>query len=173
LFDTYADRIYGVAHAYTRSPQLSEEIVQDVFMKIWMKKDALPHIKNIADYIFIISRNQIINQIRRQRLEKNYLSQLLSADEGNFISPESEYVIKESRNLIFHAIGQLPPQQRTIYQLNQLQGMRLGEIASVLGLSRNTVRNHLSRAMHFIREYLRSHADEQTILFLIIFIALH
>lgn len=172
LFDTFADRIYGVAYTYTKSPHLSEEIVQDVFVKIWLKRASLPALKSIADYIFIISRNRIINELRRLKTEKKYLQQLFSAETENLRSPESEYVLKESRSLVLHAIDSLPPRQREVYQLNQLQGMRLGEVAIQLGLSRNTVRNHLSRAVQSVREYLHDHADEQTLLFVIIFLAL-
>src|SRR5690349_21151502 len=72
LFEIYADRIYGVAFTYTKSAHLSEEIVQDVFVKLWLKRTALPDISKIADYIFIIARNRIINELRRLRLEKDY-----------------------------------------------------------------------------------------------------
>lgn len=173
MFDIYADRIYGVAYTYTKSPQLSEEIVQDVFVKIWLKRATLPAIRNMADYIFIIARNRIINELRRLRVEKDYLKQLLSEEPDGLRSPESEYVLKESRSLIANAINSLPPQQKVVYQLNQLQGLKLGDVALQLGLSRNTVRNHLSRALQSIREYLHEHSDEQTILFVIIFFSLH
>ncbi|MBO9732662.1 MAG: RNA polymerase sigma-70 factor [Chitinophaga sp.] len=172
LFHHYADRIYGVAYTYTKSAHLSEEIVQDVFVKIWLKRAALPTVKNIADYIFIIARNRILNELRRLRLEKDYLRQLLSEEAQGLRSPESEYVLKESRGLIINAINNLPPQQKVIYQLNQLHGIKLGEVALQLGLSRNTVRNHLSRATQSIREYLHEHSDERTFLFVIIFLAL-
>lgn len=172
LFDSYADRIYGVAYTYTKSAHLSEEIVQDVFIKIWLKRAALPTVKSIADYVFIIARNRILNELRRLRLEKDYLRQLLSEETDGLQSPESEYVLKESRGLIINAINNLPPQQKVIYQLNQLQGIKLGEVALQLGLSRNTVRNHLSRATQSIREYLHEHLDEHTFLFVILFLAL-
>ncbi|SJZ84238.1 RNA polymerase sigma-70 factor, ECF subfamily [Chitinophaga eiseniae] len=172
LFDTFADRIYGVAYAYTKSSHLSEEIVQDVFVKIWLKRASLPAVKSIADYIFIISRNRIINELRRLKTEKKYLQQLFSEETESLRSPESEYVLKETRSLVLHAIDHLPPRQREVYQLNQLQGLRLGEVAVQLGLSRNTVRNHLSRAIQSVREYLHGHADEQTLLFVMIFLAL-
>ncbi|NLR82343.1 RNA polymerase sigma factor [Chitinophaga eiseniae] len=172
LFEIYADRIYGVAYTYTKSAHLSEEIVQDVFVKLWLKRTALPGISKIADYIFIIARNRIINELRRLRLEKNYLRQLFAEEGDSLRSPESEYVLKESRGLIAQAINSLPPQQKTVYQLNQLQGLKLNDVALQLGLSRNTVRNHLSRALQSIREYLHEHSDEQTILFVIIFFSL-
>ncbi|MBS0030339.1 RNA polymerase sigma factor [Chitinophaga sp. 22321] len=172
LFDIYADRIYGVAYTYTKSPHLSEEIVQDVFVKVWLKRTSLPAVRNIADYIFIISRNRILNELRRLRLEKDYLRQLLSEEGEQLQSPESEYVLKESRHLIVNAINSLPPQQKVVYQLNQLQGLRLGDVALQLGLSRNTVRNHLARATQSIRDYIHEHSDESTFLFVIIFFAL-
>ncbi|HVI44848.1 MAG TPA: RNA polymerase sigma-70 factor [Chitinophaga sp.] len=172
LFDMYADRIYGVAFAYTGSKEQSEEIVQDVFMKIWLKREHLSQVENISNYIFIIARNLVINLLHRQKREKNYLQQLLTTAEEVPQSPESEYVLKESRRLITDAINQLSPQQRTVYQLTQIQGMKLAEAAAELGLSRNTARNHLARATQCIREYLRQHTREYTMLFVLVFLEL-
>ncbi|HEY9258362.1 RNA polymerase sigma-70 factor [Chitinophaga sp.] len=170
LFDHYADRIYGVAISYTKCPLLSEEIVQEVFLKIWIKRNTLPAVNNIADYIFIIARNRILNVLRRNKMEKAYLKQLATDSDENILTPEHQYYYKESKRLIENAVLALPPRQRLIYQLNQVQGLGLSEVADHLGLSRNTARNHLSRAMESIRAYVLQHADEILLLFALLMI---
>lgn len=168
LFNQYSDRIYGVAFTYTKCPLLSEEIVQEVFLKIWIKRNTLPAVINIADYIFIIARNQVMNMLRRSKMEKAYLKQLSSNTSENILTPEHQYYYKESQRIIENAVLMLPPRQRLIYQLNQVQGLGLSEVADQLGLSRNTTRNHLSRAMQSIRTYVQQHADEALLLFILL-----
>ncbi len=167
LFDQYSDRIYGVAFTYTKCPLLSEEVVQEVFLKVWMKRSTLPAVINIADYIFILARNQVINMLRRSKIEKAYLKQL-SSDDNEILTPEHQYHYKESQQIIENAVLTLPPRQRLIYQLNQVQGLGLSEVADHLGLSRNTTRNHLSRAMQSIRTYVQQHADEHLLFFILL-----
>ncbi|MGO4292207.1 RNA polymerase sigma factor [Chitinophaga sp. RAB17] len=168
LFNTYSDRIYGVAFTYTKSIEMSEEIVQDVFLTIWVKRSTLSAIRNFSDYLFIIARNKIINTLRRSKLEKSYLLQPSDTHDDLTPTPEQLYHFKETRRIIENAINLLPPQQKLIYQLNQLQGIPLGEIAIKLGLSRNTTRNHLSRAMLFIRHYVQQHSDDCYVIFLLL-----
>ena len=167
LFNDYADRVYGVAFAYTKCRILSEEIVQEVFLKMWMKRNTLPAISNVADYIFIIARNRILNMLRRNKMEKAYLQQLSSHNNENILTPEHQYNYKESKQLIENAVLALPPRQRLIYQLNQVQGLGLTEVADHLGLSRNTTRNHLARAMQSIRTYVQEHVDELLLLLIL------
>lgn len=168
LFNHYSDRIYGVAFTYTKCPLLSEEVVQEVFLKVWVKRSTLPAVINIADYIFILARNKVINMLRRSKMEKAYLKQLSSNSDENILTPEHQYHYKESQQIIENAVLMLPPRQRLIYQLNQVQGLGLSEVADHLGLSRNTTRNHLSRAMQSIRTYVQQHADELLLFFILL-----
>lgn len=168
LFNHYSDRIYGVAFTYTKCPLLSEEVVQEVFLKVWLKRSTLPAVINIADYIFILARNRVINMLRRSKMEKAYLKQLSSSSYDNILTPEHQYHYKESQQIIENAVLMLPPRQRLIYQLNQVQGLGLSEVADHLGLSRNTTRNHLSRAMQSIRTYVQQHADELLLFFILL-----
>lgn len=160
IFERYSDTIYGVAFAYTKSVEMSEEVVQDVFLKIWAAREKLSKIEDFSNYIFIITRNQLLNYLNRKTREKAYLQHLSRHFNENNISPEQELLYKESNELIEKAISLLPDQQKLVYQMVKVQGMKLEEAATVLDLSRNTVRNHLSRALQFIRSFIYQNGSE-------------
>jgi RNA polymerase sigma-70 factor (ECF subfamily) len=76
----------------------------------------------------------------------------------NSTTPEAELVAKESNELIERAISHLPPQQKLVYRLVRSQGMKLKEVSAEMGLSRNTVKNHLGRAVRFIQAFMQQGA---------------
>jgi RNA polymerase sigma-70 factor (ECF subfamily) len=160
LFDRYSDNIYGVALAYTKSPASAEEIVQDVFMKIWMNRHKLLQVERFADYLFIVARNYILNYLRKNKKNKQF-TQLLSQHFGeSAITPEDEFLVKESQKLIEQAAATLAPQQQMVYQLRRKQELSLEDIASQMNISRNTARNHLNQALKHIKEYLKTHSGD-------------
>ena len=166
LFEQYSDRVFGVAFTYTKSSEMAEEVVQDIFLKIWIKREHLHTVARLQDYIFIMTRNHLLNVLRGIAREKACLERHRELAETFTPAPETEYMQKESRLVLEEAVLHLPPRQRTIYQLNQRHGLKLNEVADQLNLSRNTVRNHLFRAMLFIRDYVRRHGGEIGIFFL-------
>lgn len=160
IFQRYTDTIYGVAFAYTKSVDMSEEVVQDVFLKIWASREKLAKVEDFSNYIFIITRNRLLNYLNRKTREKAYLQHLSRYFSENNNNPEQELFYKESAALIEMAISHLPEQQKLVYQMVKVQGMKLEEAATILNLSRNTVRNHLTRALQFIRSFICQNSSE-------------
>lgn len=159
LYQQYSDAIYGVAFTYTKSQVVSEEVVQDVFLKIWIGRSSLVNIDNFSNYIFIIARNHIINYLERNVKERAYYLHLSGYFQDKSNNPEEALVFKESKELIEKAISNLPPQQKAVYQLVKVQGMKLNDAAAELGLTRNTVRNHLDRAIKSMQSFIRQQAQ--------------
>ena len=164
LFNHYSDNIYGVALAYTKSPDTAEEIVQDVFVKIWMNRSKLLLVERFDNYLFIVARNYILNHLRNNKRNKQFTAQLSEHFGGHTITPEDEFLVKESQNLIEQAVAILPPQQQMVYLLRRKQELSLDEIASQLNISRNTARNHLNQALKQIKEYLKTHSGDALLL---------
>lgn len=168
LFERYSDRIYGVAVAYTKSHTLAEEAVQDVFLKLWTKRASLPAVNQLESYIFILTRNHMLNVLRNIARERAFIrEQLLAGDEAGPPAPVSAIIRKQSLEILEEALLQLPAQQRAVFRLTQEQGISLNDAAAELGLSRNTVRNHLARAMAFIRAYVKKQGHAVQLIFLL------
>ncbi len=159
LFDEHWQNIYGVAYMLTKSVPMAEDMVQDIFLKIWMKKEQLPSIENFRNYLFIVARNHIFNELKKRSTDILFTDQLLDYFNDNKETPEKKLLQKEASHLIQQAIDRLPQQQKMVYRLSREEGLSRNEIAERLDLSPNTVRNHLAKALEMIRQSLQRDAS--------------
>ena len=155
------DNIYGVSFAFTKSPVIAEEMVQDVFVKIWLKRADLPVVKNFSDFLFIIARNHILTTLRKKINEQPFSDHLLNYFQETGNNPENQLIFRETELLVQKAIEQLPPQQQLIYRLSREQGLNQEEIATRLAISKNTIKSHMGKALQFIRHYLQMHTEAE------------
>lgn len=159
LFDTYWEHLYSIALMLTKSETLAEDVVQEIFFKIWNKREELPDVEKPESYLFIIARNHIYNLLKQQQREEQYTKHVFDWFEGAKLSPETDLLFKESTELLNKAVGNLSVQQQAVYKLAREQGLSYNEVAAQLNISPNTVKNHLTIALKYIREYLRHHAS--------------
>lgn len=167
LFERYSDVTYGFAIFYTKTAESAEEAVQEIFLKLWLKREKLREIQRFQDHLFIITRNHIIDYLRKHLREKKYQQQLMQYFKEVSFTPEQQLIFKESGEMVERAVAMLPPQQQAIYRLRRNEDMPLDEIAYTMNLSRLTVRNHLNKALGAIRAYLQAHAHELVSLLLL------
>ena len=160
LFEHHQNKIYGVALRLTRSTTLAEEIVADVFLKIWLKRSDLLQIQNFSAYLSTITRNRVYKSLKQ--IAKNYQTVHLT-ENIQTIAPGSteDYVIdKEYTRLLHEAITRLPKQQKEVYSLIKERGLKREEAASVLDLKPETVKFHLAEAMKNIRSFCTPHLNQ-------------
>ncbi len=160
LFEEYSDITYGFAIAYTKTAESAEEIVQEIYLKLWLQREKLREVHSFKDHLFILTRNHIIDFLRRRLREKKYQQQLVRYFKETALTPHEELIFKESREMIARVVATLPPQQQVIYDLRRNDGLPLDEIALKMNISRLTVRNHLNKALGTIRNYLQAHSRE-------------
>jgi len=157
LYDHYRPLIYSVAFRMLRSRELSEEILQDVFVKIWLKRGELSEIKQFRNYIFFMARNLVFDRLKKQAYESHPLP---TTDTGPFISDTDNRLLQqEYQSIMDKAIDQLTDQQAFIYRLAKVEGLSHEEIAVRLHIKRSTVKRHVSDALRAIRFYLKEHPE--------------
>jgi RNA polymerase sigma-70 factor (family 1) len=153
LFHFYRDKIYSVAMRLTRSSFMAEEVVQDIFLKLWIKKETLADIQDFEDYLFIITRNHVFSALKRvarqQQLVDDLQLELPSSEDSTYNGIHNQ----ELEEILQQAVALLPAQQKQIYLLSKEQEMKREEIAKMLRISSETVKTHLSRALRHIRAY--------------------
>jgi RNA polymerase sigma-70 factor (family 1) len=159
IYDLYKDRIFAFAFTLTKSKEIAEEATQEVFVKLWEKRDQINTEYPLTPYIKKITYNYIISFFRKVKLDKQLQQNLYHNMEALRNSNEDEILQKELNKLYRRAIEELPQQKRTAYLLSREQHLSYEEIALQMGLSKNTVRNHMTEAIQFIRTYITSHAD--------------
>lgn len=156
LFRQYKDKLYSFILHLSGSATIAEDVLQDVFLKIWRDRNQLTNIDNFNAYLYRMAQNTAINVLRRQSREALLLNEVQRlAPEG--VQGDELLAAKEVRTALQQAINNLPPQQRKVYQLGKEQGLTYEQIAFTLGITTSTVRNHMVQALRSIREYIALH----------------
>ena len=155
LFDRYAKRLYHFALGYLKSVEESEEIVQEVFLKIWNNREEISLLKSFEAYLFTIAKNGILNTIRKSKSEHAYLN-YAKLHPGKNILLDEELDFKELEIAYKQSIDKLSPKRKEIYILSREQSFSNAEIAEKMNISVKTVENQMTSAISEIRKNLRS-----------------
>lgn len=152
LFTAWATPLAAIAMRILKNEYARQEVVQEVFIKVWLHRDKLDKVENLGAWLRKVTVNQSLLALQRhaandKRLEAIQITQ-------NPIDHTSTLELKEIRRLVHEAIESLPPQRKIIYHLNRVEGKTTREIAEALQLSHGYVRNALSAALASIRERL-------------------
>lgn len=154
LFRWYYEGLGEAVLRLTESIILTEEIVQDAFVTIWLRKEKLADIQNLSSYLFILCQNQAFTVLKRLAKEKK-LQPILEQNlqwEADFEALESPS--EHFRTMIGEVVKKLPLQQRRIYQLSRQEKLKYEEIASLLNISPETVKTQIYNSVKFIRKHL-------------------
>ncbi|WP_158995644.1 RNA polymerase sigma-70 factor [Mucilaginibacter sp. L196] len=164
LFTTYNHQLGTYIFRLTDSMELSEEIVQDVFLKIWENRETLTGVRNFKAYLFVVSKNHALNCLRKLINERAYQQEWEESSINGFTITEEE---KADRyyGLLDEAIDHLPPQQQKVYLLSRHEHLKYAEIAKQLSLSRETVKKYLQIAIASITTHVHANMDKTMILF--------
>lgn len=155
----------------TGSPQATQEIVQDAFIKIWQRRETLPEIISFSNYLFIICRNQAFAVLKKIAAEPVSAEdpQILETLEISEPEPGNDYY----QSLIEAAVSKLPAQQQKVYRLSRYERLKHEEIALQLGLSAETVKKHIQLAVRSIQKDVGTRANFGIILALATPLILH
>lgn len=153
LYDHYRKKIYALGLFLTRSESQAQELVQDVFLKIWEKREQLRKIDYFNAWLRTIARNTTINYLRARAMEKLGLDRLLMQESSSCFT-ENDAADREYSLLLQAAVRQLPPQQQKVYILHRQQGLCHEAIAEQLDISVLTSKKYMKLALRSIRIFL-------------------
>ena len=140
------DRFFRIAYYYLHTEEWAQEVVLDVFLKIWERRESLHHIANLEDYFFITIKNASLNYLEKEQRRKDMTA---DAFDGVSISGESPEDILVSEELFAHyvkALDRLPERCREIFIRVREEKQSYAEVAKDLGISVNTVDVQLQKA---------------------------
>jgi RNA polymerase sigma-70 factor (family 1) len=157
LFNTHHQLLGTHIYRITGSAELAEEVVQDVFLKIWLSRESLAAVQHFRAYLFVISKNHALNCLRK--LAKERLRQKTIEENAMALMPEENSGLDTYYSLLDEAIDHLPPQQQKVYLLSRHKRLKYDEIASQMGLSRETVKKYLQASTHSITNFVQSNMD--------------
>ena len=156
IFGKYRNQLFAYLYKITKSKELSEEIVLDVFLKLWHGREAITEIQNFEAFLYKVAHNKAIDFFRAakrsQALQQALWEAITEAPAAD--NADNRLIFKNTDALIKEAINQLSPQRKKVFELRHYEDLSYAEIAATLKLSSNTVRNHLAASLQFIRDYL-------------------
>lgn len=158
LFNHYQKDVFVLSKRLTHSEDQALEVVQDIFIKIWLGREKLRQVDNFGGYLNRVVRNHsfdVLKQLARESASQLSFQQHATEIEDSTIR-ELDY--KDALNLLNEALEGLAPQQKLVYKLCHQEGMKYEEAAQQLNISTETVRAHMKQALKKIREHFRKHS---------------
>ncbi len=164
LFRTYYSHLCLFAENYVQNQAEAEEIVQDIFVKIWEKRDEIEIKSSLKNYLIRSTKNQCLNFIKHNKIKEKHAKTMLSEKESastgrdNFIEIDLMEKIEES-------INSLPKKRQEVFRLSREEGLKYREIAEKLGVSIKTVETHMGLAIKTLREQLKNYSTFLTLFY--------
>jgi len=152
LFNQFYRPLCLFANKYVLDLDVAEDIVQELFIKFWEQRDNIFLDTSLKSYLFQSVRNECLNYLKHQKVEAKYKLHVMNASSDVFFQDKLEE--EEVNILIYNAIQTLPPRCKQIFELSRFEGKSFEEIAQVLSISKNTVKNQLVSSLKYIRQVL-------------------
>lgn len=173
LYATYKNRLIYFAMRFLKSREYAEDVFQDAFTVVWQSRRFINPDASFSSYLYTIMRNRILNQLRNaaneEKLKESILSQALDYTEDT----KREVMLNDLKSLISHALQQLTPRQREIFEMSREAQLSHKEIADKLGISINTVQEHISTSLKLVRTYLIKYSGSEYVDLLLLLICLN
>ncbi|MBB5436893.1 RNA polymerase sigma-70 factor (ECF subfamily) [Pedobacter sp. AK017] len=168
LYHRYKRKLYYNFRKLLKSESQAEELLQQLFVKIWENRLSLDPDKVFKAYLFRIAENLVYDFFRKASRDKNMGAILMTVATENYSHIEEAIYSKEREALINRAVASLPPQRRHVFTLCKLEGKTYEEVSVELGISTSTINDHIVKATRSVREYLFV-SKEFALLFLLAF----
>lgn len=167
IYHRYRRKVYGYAYHFTRCAEEAEELTQDVFVRLWENRAKIEPAKNFEAFLYTLIRNNFLGTLRKKAQAAIFRNETLQ-EEPSINSTDDYMDFKECQDIAGYAIETLSPQVKVAYQLSRGSGRSHEDISMQMGISKNTVNNHIKKSLKIIRTCFKAYSPE-TILSLLLF----
>ena len=168
LYAAYKNRLLYFAMKFVKSREFAEDIFQDAFTVVWQSRRFINPDASFSSYLYTIVRNRILNQIRDMANEDKLKEQILSHAVDSANETNNKILFDDLKDVVSRALEQLTPRQREVFNMSRDLQMSHKEIAEALGVSVNTVQEHISVSLKVIRAYLTKYSGTSADILLIL-----
>lgn len=157
IYDRYHVQMYYIAKRYVKRSTIAEDAVQDVFVKLWRKRESLVVTKSIKGFLFTVLKNHLLNKLRDNKHE---IVSIVEEDQQKFQSKrltDDDLLYKEYHNILERGIAELSDRKREVFELRTKSGHTNSEVAKILKIDIKTVKTHFYLSSRFIRAYLKKY----------------
>ena len=167
IYELYSNRLSGYLFKLLKSEILVQEVLQDVFLRIWNNRQNIDAEKSFRSYLFRIAENLVYDLFRKAALDRKLKAEIISNSCQYYEHVEEQMFTKENLHLLQNAIDALPPQRRQVFRLCKIEGKSYDEVSKLLGISASTISDHIVKATKFLKAYL----DIGQIIAILVFVA--
>lgn len=165
VFKRHWKKVYRMAFLKLRSEELAEELVQDLFLALWEKRETL-EITNLAPYLATAIKHRVISHIRKQVVHQKYWDYYKTTFTESEAVTEKDIEYNELLKQFEHGLFDLPEKSKKVFKLNRLEGRSIPEIANMLNLSEKAIEYHLTRSLKQLRLHLKEYILPSIVLLL-------
>ena len=159
LYVRYKTKLWYYCYGFTKSEEATDDIVQEVFIRIWEIRNFIDPELSFSAFIYTIARNRVLNYFRDINIEEQVKKTLMKNISVKDETTSNDIVYAEYRKIFAHAIEKLPSQRKKIFKMSRIDNLSHKEIANQLNISVNTVQEHISESLRFIKSYFTKHTD--------------
>ncbi len=166
IYNRYCRKLHGFVMMYLKQEEDAEEIVQEVFIKVWNARQKIDVYASFESFLFTIAYNSTMSLLRKRLSEaksRDYLKAVQQIESGGSAIDELQY--QELKAQLQALLNQLTPRQKEIFSLSRDEGLSHSEIAKKLNLSESTVNNHLVTTLKFLKKHLGNNLSVSMLLF--------
>lgn len=156
FYDLTYDRLFRIAYYYVKREEWSQEIVLDIFLKLWEQRNTLPEVRNIEDYCFVITKNASLNYLEKEMRRNAYTDNELPESPESDYNPEDELISEELFARYVKALDRLPERCREVFIRIREEKQSYAQVAEELGISTKTVDAQLQKATGRLKEMIMS-----------------
>jgi len=168
IFHTYNAKLLPFVTSITKNREAAEEIMQEVFLKLWLHRTSLTEIENPTAWLIRVSSNLALSYLQRLAIHTKVVKRISGQTSQTDTLVESEMDVKKIKEHVAVAVSQLPKNRRQIYNLSREDGLNRRQIAERMGIAESTVKNQLTAALKFIQEYIEKNYNIYLPLFLLL-----
>ena len=166
LYQKYHKAVYTNITRLITEQNIAEDTLQDVFMALWEHREQIDASKGVANWLFVVSYNKSMRFLKKKVNERIVYTEQI-AENAAKEEEADESAIELPQGLLNDAVAALPPRKRQVFELCRLEGKSYAEAASILGVSAETIKQHLKETTKFLRNFIFSRYPGSTFLFIV------
>jgi RNA polymerase sigma-70 factor (ECF subfamily) len=155
LFEHYYPRLHHFSKSILKIEYEIDDILQDVFVKIWLNRQKIGNAETFNSYIFTITKNEVLNLIRKNLKDRTFRDELFLHSVAEEYQLQSEFEFDEIKATIDKIVSNLPEKRRQVFVLSRTEGLSNKEIAQQLNISEKTVEDHITHAIKYLKNSMK------------------
>ena len=154
LYEQYSGVSYSFVLSLVKDSSLSKDIVHDVFVKLWLKRETLTKVLSFNRYLYQMLKNAVYDHFSAMQVSRHYIDEITNFRDDYSDITQSAISMNELQMLIFEAVSRMPEKRREVFRMSRYQNVENKEIARRLNIDVRTVENHITNALSDIRKYI-------------------